>query len=44
MRSMEYTCPAGIGNFGQVLKAKAEGIVPDLPHVNIVAVKQSKCK
>ena len=32
----------GIGNFGQVLKAKAEGIVPDMPHVNIVAVKQSK--
>lgn len=34
----------GIGNFGQVLKAKAEGIVPDMPHVNIVAVKQSKGK
>lgn len=33
-----------MGNFGQVLKAKAEGIVPDSPHINIVAVKQSKCK
>ncbi|XP_065920092.1 fibroblast growth factor receptor homolog 1-like isoform X2 [Dysidea avara] len=31
-----------VGNFGQVLKAKAEGIVPDSPHINIVAVKQSK--
>ena len=39
-----HTYCTGIGNFGQVLKAKAEGIVPDLPHVNIVAVKQSKGK
>lgn len=37
-------CHAGVGNFGQVLKAKAEGIVPESPHINIVAIKQSKGK
>ena len=36
-----YILYIGAGNFGQVLKARAEGIVPELPHVNIVAVKQT---
>lgn len=32
----------GEGNFGVVWKAKAEGIVQDAPHLNIVAVKTIK--
>ena len=32
----------GEGNFGVVWKAKAEGIVENAPHLNIVAVKTIK--
>lgn len=33
---------AGQGNFGKVLKARAIGILPDRPELNVVAVKVVK--
>ena len=42
--SCVYTTCAGEGHFGRVWKAKAEGIVQDAPHRNIVAVKTTKSK
>ena len=42
--SCVYTICAGEGHFGRVWKAKAEGIVQDAPHRNIVAVKTTKSK
>ena len=32
----------GEGHFGKVWRAKAEGIVQNIPHLNIVAVKTCK--
>jgi hypothetical protein len=32
----------GEGSFGRVLQAKADGIVPDLPNRNLVAIKTTK--
>ena len=42
--SCVYTTCTGEGCFGRVWKAKAEGIVQDAPHRNIVAVKTTKSK
>lgn len=35
-------CNTGKGAFGKVMKAQAEGIVPDTPDKDIVAVKTVK--
>ena len=42
--TMLFSCPrsVGEGSFGRVLQAKAEGIVPDMPDKNVVAVKTTK--
>ena len=36
-----FSC-AGEGSFGRVLQAEAEGIVPDMPNRNLVAIKTTK--
>ena len=39
--SLSVLC-SGEGSFGRVLQAKAEGIVPDMPNRNLVAIKTTK--
>ena len=42
LNSLTLISSKGEGNFGTVWKARAEGIVQDAPHLNIVAVKTVK--